>query len=82
MTNGPTRRKSAYVMRANDPNASALQSEFVNETSDVLCRVTTNESTILLSNFNAHVWNGAGVWKGVIGRHDDTDINDNGKILL
>lgn len=69
-------------MRANDPNASALQSEFVNETSDVLCRVTTNESTILLSNFNAHVWNGAGVWKGVIGRHDDTDINDNGKILL
>jgi len=39
-------------------------------------------STILLGDFNAHVGNDAGEWKGVIGRHGDGEANDNGRILL
>jgi len=37
---------------------------------------------ILLEGFDTHVGNNARVWKGVIGKHDDADVNDNGKLLL
>jgi len=37
---------------------------------------------ILLRDFNAHVGNDANVWKGVVGRHGDADVNDNGRLLL
>jgi len=39
----------------------------VEETNDALRNVKTNESTILLGDFNANLGNDAGVWKGVIG---------------
>ena len=47
-----------------------------------LRRFKTNESTILLGDFNAHVANDALVWKSVISQHGDADINDNGRLLL
>jgi len=33
-----------------------------------------------LGDFNAHVENDAGMWKGVIGQHGDADVNDNGRL--
>jgi len=44
--------------------------------------VKINESTILLGDFNAHVGNYAGVWKGVMAQHGNANLNDNGKFLL
>jgi len=35
-----------------------------------------------LGEFNAHVGNDTGVWKYVIGRHGDADVNDKGTLLL
>jgi len=37
---------------------------------------------LLLEDFNAHPENDAVVWKGVIGEHNDADVNDNKKFLL
>jgi len=37
----------------------------------------TNEYTILRGDFNAHLGNHAGVWKGVIGWHADANVNNN-----
>ena len=50
--------------------------------SDAPRRVKTNESTIVLVYFSAHIGNDAGVWKGVIGRHFYADFNDNRGHLL
>jgi len=43
-----------------------------------------NESTILLGVFDSRAGSGddVGVWKGVIGRHGDADVNDIGSLLL
>jgi len=41
-----------------------------------------HESTILFRDFNANVGNDAGEWKGVIGQHNDANLNDNGRPLL
>jgi len=56
--------------------------KFVEETSDTLKRIEVKESSIKLRDFRAHFWNDAGLWKGVIGQHDDADVNDNGRLLL
>jgi len=42
--------------------------------SDRLQRVKAIESPILLKDFNAHVGNDVGEWKGVISEHADADI--------
>jgi len=70
------------LIQAHGPNSSALYLEFVKEITDALRKVKTNEATILSGDFNAHVGNDAGVWKDVIGRHGDADVNDNGTFLL
>ena len=44
--------------------------------------VKTNESTIRLGDFNAHVGYDSRAWWGVIGWHGDVDVNDNGRVLL
>jgi len=55
----------------------------VEKVSYALRRIKTNESTIPLGDFNAHVRNDAGYGKVcVIGRHGDADVNDNGRLLL
>jgi len=47
--------------------------------SDALRSLKANETTILLGYFKAHLGKGAKLWKGVIGQHVDTDVNDNGR---
>jgi len=56
--------------------------EFVEETSDALPKVETTKSSILLGDFNSHVGSDTGVWRGVIGRHGDADVNNNERLLL
>jgi len=45
------------------PSSSPMYLEFVEETSDTLRRVKTDDSNILLGDFSAHVGNDAGVWR-------------------
>jgi len=56
--------------------------EFVEEISDALRRVKTDEFTTLLSDFNAHIGNDTTVRKGLIGRYDNADVNVNGRLIL
>jgi len=43
------------------------------KTTDVLQKVKTDESTIIMGHFNAHIEKDAVAWKGVIGQHGDAD---------
>jgi len=43
----------------------------VDNIGDALRSVKTHESTIVSVDFNAHVANDAGVWRGVVGQHGD-----------
>jgi len=55
----------------------------VKEIDDALRRVETENITVVLGVFNAHVVNDPGVWRGVIYRHaGDADLNDNARFLL
>ena len=73
---------SLYLLQVQGVNAIAVQLEFVEEISDALRWVETNDSTIVLGDFSAHVGNDARVWKGVFGRHGDADVNDNWRLLV
>jgi len=53
----------------------------VGEISDGLQRVKTNQSAILLKDFNADVRNIPQYGGVQIGRHGNADINDNGRLL-
>ena len=57
--------RSLCLIHAYGPNSSALFPEFVEETSETQRRVKTNESTILLGDFNAHVGKDAGVYRSM-----------------
>ena len=48
----------------------------VEDVDDVLYRVGSTESTILLRDFNAHFRTDNKTWKGVIGRHGDQAFNE------
>jgi len=37
---------------------------------------------MLLGDFDAHVGNDASIWKGVISRHGDADVNDPAATVL
>jgi len=58
--------RSLCFIQAYGPNSSVLYPKFVKEITEVPRRVKTNESTILLGNFNAEVGNNARVWRVVI----------------
>ena len=64
------------------PNSTTQYLDFVDEVNDALQRVSSSESTVLLGDFNAHVGTDDVTWKGVIGRHGDADLNENGRCLL
>jgi len=75
-------RPSLYLIQVYGTKSSALYPEFVKEISDVLRRLKTNECVIFWGDFNAHVGNDTGVWRGMIGQHGDVGVNDNGRLLL
>jgi len=74
--------RSLCLIQIYGPNTSALYPEFMKKISDSLRGVKTSDSTILLGDFNAHVGNDAAMWKGVIGRRGNANVNDNGRLLL
>ena len=54
----------------------------MDEVNDALLRVSPTESTVLMGDFNAHVETDTATWKGVIGKHGVTGLNENGRYLL
>ena len=64
------------------PNATSEYQAFVDEVNDALLRVSATESTVLMGDFNAHVGTNTDTWKGVIGKHGVTGLNENGRYLL
>ena len=54
----------------------------MDEVNDALLRVSPTESTLLMGDFNAHVGTDTDTWKGVIGKHGVTGLNENGRYLL
>ena len=64
------------------PNATSEYQTFVDEVNDALLRVSATESTVLMGDFNAHVGTDTDTWKGVIGKHGVTGLNENERYLL
>ena len=62
------------------PNDTSEYQAFVDEVNDAFLQVSATESKVLMGDFNAHV--GADMWKGVIGKHGVTGLNENGRYLL
>ena len=59
-----------------------ITSFFFDAVGVALQKVTSTESFVLLSNFNAHLGTDDKTWKGVIRRQGDFNINRNGGCLL
>ena len=70
------------LLQVNAPDATSEHQTFVDEINDVLLRVSATESTVLMGDFNAHVGTDKDTWKGVIGKHAVTGLNENGRYLL
>ena len=64
------------------PYIESQYETFLEEVEVALGKATSSESLVLLSDFNAHVGIDNATWKGIIGQHDDPDINKNGKCLM
>ena len=64
------------------PNATSKYQTFVDEVNEALLRVSATESTVLMGDFNAHVGTDTDTWKGVIGKHGVTGLNEDGRHLL
>ena len=63
-------------------NATSEYQAFVDEVNDAVLRVSPSESTVHMGDFNAHVGTDTDTWKGVIGKHGVTGLNENGRYLL
>ena len=61
-------------------NTEAQYQPFLDEVGVALQKVTFAESIVLLGDFNAHVSIDDKIWKSVIERQGDSDINRNGSI--
>ena len=64
------------------PNATSEYQTFVDEVNDALLRVSLTDPIVLMGDFNAHVGTDTDTWKGVIGKHEVTGLNENGRYLL
>ena len=51
-------------------------------TNDALLRESATESTVLMGDFTAHVGTDTDTWKGVIGKHGVTGLNENGRFFF
>ena len=74
--------RSLCLLQVYAPNATSEYQTFVDEVNDALLRVSPTESTVLMGDFNAHVGTDTDMWKGVIGKHGVTGLNENGRYLL
>ena len=54
----------------------------MDEVNDAVPRVSLTESTVLMGDFNAHVGIDTDTWKGVIGKHGVTGLNENERYFL
>ena len=59
--------------------ATSEYQAFVEDVNNALLRVSPTESTVLMGDFNAHVGTETDTWKGVIGKHGVTGLNQNGR---
>ena len=74
--------RSLCQLQVYAPNAVSKYQAFVHDISNVVQRVGSTESTILLVDFNMHIGTDSETWKGVIGRHRDPAFNEKGLYLL
>ena len=74
--------RSLCLLQVYAPNATSEYQTFVDEVNDALLQVSATESTVLMGDFNAHVGTDTDTWKGVIGKHGVTELNENGRYLL
>ena len=74
--------RSLCLLQVYAPNATSEYQAFVDDINDALLRVSATESTVLTGDFNAHVGTDTDTWKGVIGKHGVTGLNENGRYLL
>ena len=74
--------RSLCLLQVYAPNATSEYQTCVDEVNDALLRVSATESTVLMGDFNAHVGTDTDTWKGVIGKHGVTGLNENGRYLL
>ena len=74
--------QSLLLLQVYAPNATSEYQTFVDEVNDALLQLSATESTVLMGDFNAHVGTDTDTWKGVIGKHRVTGLNENGRYLL
>ena len=74
--------RSLCLLQVYAPSATSEYQAFVDDVNDVLPRESPTESTVLMGNFNTHVGTDTDTWKGVIGKHGVTALNENGRYLL
>ena len=71
--------RSLCLLQVYAPNATSEYQALVDEVNDALLRISATDSTVLMGDFNAHVGTDTDTWKGVIGKHGVTGLNENGR---
>ena len=74
--------RSLCLLQVYAPNATSENQAFVDDLNNALLRISPTEFRVLMVNFNAHVGIDTNTWKGVIGKHGVTGLNENGRYLL
>ena len=74
--------RSLCLLQVYAPNAASEYQAFEDEVNDALLRVSPTESTVLMGDFKARVGIDTDTWKGVIGKHGVTGLNENRRCLL
>ena len=64
------------------PNAPPKYQTLVDKVNDALLQVSPTEFTVLMGKFKEHVGTDTDTWKGVIGKHGVTRLNQTGRYLL